>query len=254
MAGILFWICVLALACFGVWLTLPWLTVYWIWTLLALRSLDLECEAVVTRLNAGDLEAARAQLAMIVGRDTAGLVEPDIVRAVVETMSENLNDAVIAPLFYLALAGPVAMAGYKAANTLDSMVGYKSDRYRDFGWFSARMDDIASFIPARVSVVLVWLAALLLGMDSKQSYRITIRDAASQPSPNSGYPEAAFAGALGVQLGGLSFYAGEPTCKAFLGEPRRPLTPAVVRESRKLLYTASSLMILSVWMVMFQWR
>jgi adenosylcobinamide-phosphate synthase len=201
-AGCGFWVCSVGSATAIVWLTLPWAAVYWIYSLLALRGLDVEAAGVLKALDRGDLDEARAKLAMIVGRDTASLDEPEIVRAAIETVSENLSDAVIAPLFYFALLGPAGMAAYKAINTLDSMCGYKDERYKEFGWASARMDDLANLVPARLSAALVWICALLPGFSARRAVAATLRDAANQPSPNSGYPEAAFAGALGVRLGG----------------------------------------------------
>ena len=226
--------------------TLPRAAVYWIWALLAIRSLDEESKVVVEALNAGDLAKARRLLANIVGRDTGHLNEPEILRAVVETVAENLSDAVIAPLFYLAVAGPAGMAAYKAINTLDSMVGYRNEPYREFGWASARLDDVANWIPARLTAALVWIAAGLLGYDVRNSVRITLRDGASQPSPNAGYPEAAVAGAIGVRLGGLNYYSGVPSAKAHLGDPVRPLNADALRRARRILYAASALMVMAV--------
>jgi adenosylcobinamide-phosphate synthase len=242
MAGVMLCASVVGLSTAIVWATLPWANIYWIYSLLALRSLDAESSAVVRSLEAGEIELARGQVAMIVGRDTAALEEPEMLRAVIETMSENLNDGVIAPLFYLGLFGPAGMAAYKAVNTLDSMVGYRDERYREIGWASARLDDVLGFIPARLSAALVWVAAAATGMSAAKAARITLRDGRSQPSPNSGWPEAAFAGALGVRLGGESTYNGVPGRKQFLGDPVRPLTVDVFREARLLLYGSSLLM------------
>jgi len=242
LAGAMTWICVAAVVTCGVWVTLPWLNVYWIWTFLALRGLDMEAMNVVRALDAGDLDDARGKLAMIVGRDTANLDEPGILRAVIETVSENTSDGVIAPLFYLMIGGPAAMALYKAANTMDSMVGYRNERYCEFGWFAARMDDVLNLVPARLTAVLVWMSALLPGFDARGSARITLRDASSHPSPNAGYPEAAYAGALGIRLGGMSTYAGMASHKPYLGDPACVLSAAKFREARKLLYVASLLM------------
>lgn len=229
-----------------VWATLPWANIYWIYSFVALRSLDKEAAMVIDHLRAGSLERARAGLAMIVGRDTGHLEEQEIVRAVVETVSENFNDAVVAPLFYLALFGPVGMAAYKAVNTLDSMVGYKNDHYLDLGWASARVDDVLNFLPARLSALLVWVSAGVLGMKARNSIAVTLRDGASQPSPNSGWPEAAFAGALGVRLGGLNFYNGVSSFKSYLGDAIQPLDAAAFGQARRLLYTSSFLMMLLV--------
>ena len=245
-AGILFTISTVAIACAIVWATLPWLTIFWIWTLLALRDLDFEATLAWRALERGDIEEARRKLAMIVGRDTAQLDAPEILRAAIETIAENLSDAVIAPLFYFGLAGPVGMAAYKAINTLDSMVGYRNERYAEFGWASARLDDIANFVPARLTAFLLWSCALLLGYDARRSCRVTLRDAASQPSPNSGYPEAAVAGALGIRLGGVNFYRGARSEKPFLGDPLQPLDKRAFQATRVLLYASSALMLLAV--------
>jgi adenosylcobinamide-phosphate synthase len=248
LAGAGFWLSAVGVACLVVWLSLrmlprPWITVYWIFSLLALRDLDRHAGAVNEALKVGDLTEARRKTAMIVGRDTASLDEKEILRATFESVAENLNDAVIAPLFYLALTGPLGMAAYKAVNTLDSMVGYRSPRYREFGWVSARVDDLANWVPARLSALLVWLCALRPGFDFAGSVRATLRDARRQPSPNAGYPEAAVAGALGVRLGGVNFYAGMPSPKEFLGDPVRPLDRSLYSRLRWLLYGPSLAMI-----------
>lgn len=252
-AGVMFWLTVVAFAGAMVWLTLPWAAVYWIYALLACRDLDVEAARVVRALDRNDIAEARRELACIVGRDTAQLGEREIMRAVVETVAESLNDGVIAPLFYLATAGPVGMAVYKSINTLDSMVGYRDERYREFGWASARMDDLANFLPARITAMLIWIAALLPGYSVRRSMAITIRDARSQPSPNSGYPEAAAAGALGVQLGGLNFYRGVASRKAFLGDAIHPLHRGDFARIRTLLYACEGLFVaaaigVSVWL------
>ena len=230
--------------------TLPYANIYWAYSFLALRSLDFEATKVIRTLQSGELAAAREQLGMIVGRDTAHLDEAAIVRAVIETVSENFGDGVVAPVFYLALLGPAGMAAYKAVNTLDSMVGYKDERYRELGWASARLDDVLNFIPARLAALMVWSVAWLVGLNSMRSVRVTFRDAHRQPSPNSGWPEAAFAGALGVQLGGTNLYRGVVSRKAHLGEPRRALGLPVFGDVRRLLYAAAFLMYakVAVWL------
>lgn len=242
LAGVLLCASTVAITSGLVWITLPWANIYWIYSFLALRSLDSESMAVIAQLRAGDLVSARSALSGIVGRDTEELEVPEIIRAVIETMSENLSDGVIAPLFYLALLGPAGMAAYKAVNTLDSMVGYKNERYRELGWASARLDDLLNYIPARAAAALVWMAALLTGLNAGRSVRMTFRDGSSQPSPNSGWPEAAFAGALGVRLGGENFYHGVSSRKAFLGDSVHPLSVDVIPPSRRLLYVSSLLM------------
>lgn len=219
----------------------PVVRIYWIYALLACRDLDIEAVRVIRALDCGDIPTARKNLSWIVGRDTATLDEPEIVRATIETVAENLSDAVIAPLFFLAVGGPAGMAAYKAVNTLDSMVGYRNDRYREFGWASARLDDILNLIPARLTAGLIWCAALLPGFDAKRAFRVTVRDGGNQPSPNSGYPEAAVAGALGVQLGGTNFYQGRPSHKNTLGDPVHLLQRTVYPRVRTLLYVTEGL-------------
>jgi adenosylcobinamide-phosphate synthase len=246
LAGVLFWLTVTGVSAAAVWLTLPWANVYWIYALLACRDLDVEATRVIRALEREDIPDARLKLSRIVGRDTETLAEPEILRATIETVAENLSDGVIAPLFYLAIAGPVGMAAYKAINTLDSMVGYRNDRYRDFGWASARIDDIANFVPARIAALLIWLAALIPGFNAPRAFQITLRDGASQPSPNSGYPEAAAAGALGVQLGGLNYYRGVPSRKPTLGDAIVPLTRAAFQRTRILLYASEGLCVASI--------
>jgi adenosylcobinamide-phosphate synthase len=252
-AGAFFCFSVVSLSTAIVWLTTPWLNIYWIYALLACRDLDAQATHVVDALRRGDLDEARQRLSWIVGRDTHELDEQGVMRATVETVSENLSDGVIAPLFYLAVAGPAGMAAYKAINTLDSMVGYRNERYREFGWASARVDDIANYLPSRLTAALVWMAALLPGYDAARSFRVTLRDGASQPSPNSGYPEAAFAGATGVQLGGMNFYGGKPSPKATLGDQILPLTSSVYPRVRVLLY-ASEVLFVCIIVGCLAWR
>lgn len=246
MAGALYWMTAVGLACSLVWVTLPWAAVFWIWALVAIRDLDVEAARVLRRLEAGDLAGARAMLARIVGRDTETLEEPEVLRAVLETVAEGLNDGIVAPLFYLALGGPVGMAAYKAINTLDSLAGYRNDRYRLFGWTSARVDDAANYIPARLTAALVWLAAWVLRYDARRAVRVTLRDARRQPSPNAGYPEAAVAGALGVRLGGTNYYGGVAAAKECLGDAVQPLGRGHFGQARRILYAVSVLMVLAV--------
>jgi adenosylcobinamide-phosphate synthase len=154
-----------------------------------------------------------------VGRDTAALSEEEIVRATLESVSENTSDGIVAPLVYLAVGGPALAMAYKAINTLDSMIGYRTDRYREFGWASARLDDLANWIPARLTAVAMSLAAALRLGTGFASWRMCWRDARHHPSPNSGWPEAAMAGALGVQLGGRNVYGGVAEMRPILGDP-----------------------------------
>ncbi|KAF0219335.1 MAG: adenosylcobinamide-phosphate [Geobacteraceae bacterium] len=213
------------------------------YTCLAARSLHTESKKVADALARGDLEEARLWLSCIVGRDTAGLEEPEIWRALVETVAENTSDGVIAPLFYLMLGGPALGLAYKAVNTLDSMVGYKNDRYRRFGWASARFDDVVNFIPARITGLLMTLAAPLVWLSGPNALQIMARDGRNHSSPNSGVPEAAVAGALGVKLGGTSSYFGVPVEKPTIGDPLKPLSLKAYRGAVRLMYGAEALMV-----------
>ncbi|MBI5885765.1 MAG: cobalamin biosynthesis protein CobD [Deltaproteobacteria bacterium] len=190
------------------------LSTYCVYACLAARSLRDEAGRV---MEAGDIIEARRRLGRIVGRDTHNLEWPGICKAVVETVSENTSDGIVAPLFFLALGGPPLMLAYKAVNTLDSMVGYRNERYRDFGWFSARLDDAANYIPARLAAIIMAASALILGYNYRGSLRTLLRDGANHPSPNSGRPEAAAAGALGCRLGGSSTYGGIISDKPYIG-------------------------------------
>jgi len=219
-----------------------WLAALWLaFTTLAMRSLHKESRAVVKLVEQGRLDEARQSLALIVGRDTAGLDEEAIVKACIETVAENTSDGIIAPLFYLFLGGPVLAVIYKAANTLDSMVGYRNERYRELGWASARFDDLLNLIPARLTGVLMALAALPLGLDPWGALKMMGRDARKPASPNAGFPEAAAAGALEVQLGGPAFYFGKRVEKPTLGDPDRPVTTAAYRKMVRLMYLTSFL-------------
>ena len=216
------------------------------YTTLSAKSLAGAAKEVLNPLLAGDLPEARRKLSMVVGRDTENLDGTQVVRGTVETVAENTSDGVIAPLFYLALGGaPLAMA-YKAVNTLDSMFGYKNERFLYFGRAAARLDDIANFIPARLSALLTVIASFLLnlfggGYSWRSSLKVLVKDRLNHTSPNSGYPEAAAAGALGVRLGGENSYFGVASVKPFIGEPSRPLAPERINESVRLMYLTAAL-------------
>jgi len=181
----------------------------------------------------------------IVGRDTRDLDEEEIVRATIETISESTVDGIISPLFYAVLGGaPLAMA-YKAVNTLDSMVGYKSEKYLQFGWFSAKLDDMVNYIPARISIVLIPIASLIVRQRGLMALKIIFRDGKKSPSPNAGIPEAGFAGALGIQLGGINFYQGVKEYRPILGEKLKKKSPKDILKAIWLSCTVSMLMFLS---------
>jgi adenosylcobinamide-phosphate synthase len=211
---------------------------------LAARDLWDHVRAVVGPLQAGDLPTARRAVGMIVGRDTAALSESEIARATVETVAESTADGVIAPLFYLAIGGaPLALA-YKAINTLDSMIGHRDERYVDFGWASARLDDVANWIPARVAAALLILGAGLLpgGPDRvRNGWRVFRQDGSRHPSPNSGRPEAAMAGILGVRLGGGNVYDGITQERPIIGESGRMTEPRDIAVASRVMAVASAL-------------
>jgi adenosylcobinamide-phosphate synthase len=221
----------------------PWLQIaagLWLaWTCLALRSLHRESLEVVRHLEAGDLDAARRALSLIVGRDTAGLDEAGILRATIETVAENTSDGVVAPLFYLCLGGPVLGILFKAVSTLDSMVGYENECYREVGWASARLDDLLNLIPARLTGLLMILAAVFLRLNAWGALKIMRRDGRKPKSPNAGIPEAAVAGALDIRLGGPAVYFGKLVEKPALGDDDRPVRPAAYRGAVCLMYLAS---------------
>ena len=186
--------------------------------ILALGSVKEAAMQVYTELSTGSLSGARKSLSHIVGRDTENLEETGVVKATVESVAENTSDGVIAPLFYMLIGGASFGMLYKAVNTLDSMIGYKNKKYQYFGKVAARLDDILNIIPARITGFLYVLAALLSGFNYKKSYEILLRDSWNHPSPNSGYPEAAISGALGIQLGGPASYFGEVLDKKYIGD------------------------------------
>jgi adenosylcobinamide-phosphate synthase len=212
-----------------------------IYTGLATRALHVESRKVEEALK-DDLEGARGLLSRIVGRETGQLSPGEIRRAVLETVAENLADGVIAPMFYLLFLGVPGLFLYKAVNTMDSMVGYKNLRYGKFGKVAARADDLLNFLPARLTGLLIVLAAPLAGGDQQMAWRILRRDAGNASSPNAGWPEAAMAGALGVRLGGPSTYFGEVIPKPFIGEPLQPLSANSYRQAVRVLYAVSLIM------------
>lgn len=213
-------------------------------TTLAIKGLGDAASAVAEPLTKGDLPAARQALGMIVGRDTQRLDEVEITRGTVETVAENTVDGITAPLFFALIGGaPLALA-YKAVNTLDSMVGYKNQRYANFGFASAKLDDVANWIPARLTALCLWLAGLLLSVFGvlelrwQGALRATCQEASRHPSPNAGWPEAVVARLLGVQLGGINFYQGVVSQRATLGEPLEPLRVAHIRATIRLMHGA----------------
>jgi adenosylcobinamide-phosphate synthase len=253
MAGGLFWLAVMGTTLTGVIAVLSvaallpsvagiMLLSYCVYAGLATRSLHQESRQVEEALNRSDLARARKTLSMIVGRETAHLGPEEIRRAVIETVAENLSDGVVAPMFYILLLGLPGLFLYKAANTMDSMVGYKNLRYGKFGRVAARADDVLNFLPARLAALLMVPAAATAGLNWRRCWAMLRRDAGQASSPNAGWPEAAMAGALGVQLGGPSTYFGHLVAKPFLGESGAPLSAEKYGQAIRLLYATSLLM------------
>lgn len=213
--------------------------VFLLWTCLSLKDLKKEALEVYKALTSGDLKLARLRLSRIVSRDTDGLTEVEVSRGTIESVAENTVDGVLSPLFYAALGGaPLAMA-FKAVSTLDSMVGYPFEPYKEFGRFSAKMDDLWNFIPARLSLMPVFLSALFLGFDYRNSLLVALRDHRKRKSPNAGFPEGAFAGALGLRLGGVTSYRGVPAFVPYIGHGRDPL-PHDIPHATRLSYFSSA--------------
>lgn len=213
----------------------------WCWQALAAKGLYTESTAVQRQLEKQDLPAARRAVSRIVGRDTAALTPEGVAKAAVETVAENFSDGVIAPLLYMLLGGAPLALCYKSINTMDSMVGYKNDRYLYFGRAAAHLDDAANWLPARLSGLLLILAAPLCGLSGKEAFRIWRRDRRSHASPNSAQTEAACAGALRVQLAGDAFYFGKPVHKPTLGDPLRPVEAEDIPRACRLMTTGSLL-------------
>ena len=215
-----------------------------IYTTLATKCLKDESVKIYKVLKTGDLEKSRIQLSYIVGRDTTNLNEKEIVRATVETVAENTADGIIAPLFYGFIGGaPLAMA-YKAVNTLDSTVGYKNDKYYYLGFASAKIDDIANYIPARLGVVLLSLGSLFAGFNFKDALKIGIRDRKNHKSPNCAFSEGAVAGALGIQLGGTNVYFGKEVYKPTIGDKTREIEIEDIVRTNKIMYSSSIISII----------
>lgn len=214
---------------------------FWCYQLLAMKSLETESRKVYTELKKGDLEGARKAVSMIVGRDTDCLDEEGVAKAAVETVAENTSDGVIAPLFFLFLGGAPLGFAYKAVNTMDSMIGYKDEKYRQIGWFAAKADDAVNFIPARIAAFLMIAAAFLTGMNAKQAWKIFRRDRYCHASPNSAQTEAVCAGALEIRLAGNAYYFGKLYPKPYIGDPLREVSPEDIVRTIRLMYTTAVL-------------
>ena len=211
--------------------------------LLAARSLQKESTKVQRALEQGQVEEARRALSMIVGRDVSVLDEAGIARAAVETVAENANDGVIAPLLYTALGGPVLGMLYKSINTMDSMLGYHNERYEHFGFFAAKIDDVAGFLPARISALLMIVSSAFLGpsYSAAGAWRIFIRDRFCHKSPNSAQTESACAGALGLRLAGDAVYFGQVVKKPYIGDAKREIESCDIARANRLMMAAGAL-------------
>jgi adenosylcobinamide-phosphate synthase len=204
---------------------------------------------VYDALQEGDLEKSRYAVSMVVGRDTAVLDDIGVTKAAVETVAENTSDGIIAPLLYMVIGGAPLGFFYKAVNTMDSMVGYKNDRYLYFGRAAAKFDDVVNYIPARLSAILMTVAAGICGMDAKNAWRIYKRDRYNHSSPNSAHTEAVTAGALHVQLAGNAYYFGKLYEKPTLGDADRPVEYEDIRRANQLLYGTAILALIIFSMV-----
>ncbi len=252
----------------------PWAAlggeIWLISTTVATQGLAMAAYRVLNPLKQGDLAAARLQISQIVGRDTHHMDEKDITRATIETVAENIVDGVISPLFYACLGGAPLAVAYRAVNTLDSMVGYRNEKYHAFGWAAARLDDLANYLPARLTGLVLVLAAWFSGLWSGpgkagclhhksalhragEAWRIMRRDSRRHPSLNSGIPEAAVAGALRIQLGGLNYYQGKPEERARLGDAVEPLEIRHAVQTVKLLYLSTGLFVIFIGLIYLGW-
>ena len=215
--------------------------IYLMYTVFSINSLAREGNRVYNILKEGNIERARKDLSYLVSRDTETMDEKMIIRSTMETISENTVDGIVAPMLYMFLGGlPLSMT-YKAINTFDSMVGYKNEKYMDFGKFSAKLDDVANFIPARITGILIVIGSIILGYDYKNSLKVFIRDRKNHSSPNSGHAEAGVAGALGVQFGGRVSYFGKEVDKPVIGDKIKDFELEDIKKNIKIMYVASFL-------------
>lgn len=221
--------------------------VWLISTTIAGHGLRQAALAVFSALAADDLKEGRRQVGMIVGRDSDQLSREDVIRATVETVAENTVDGVTAPLFWAFIAGAPGALAYRAVNTLDSMLGHKNNRYLEFGWVAARLDDVVNYVPARLTGLLLPVAAFLLRLNAKGCFQSILRDGRKHPSPNSGITEAGFAGAQGLQLGGPSVYNGQPSFRPYLGLDRRAFANNDILTAIRLMRTVATLFALLLW-------
>lgn len=208
------------------------------------NSLAKAGKGIYALLIMGELTEAREKVGWIVGRDTKDLDDAEIARATIETIAENTVDGIIAPLFFFVLGGVPLAVLYRAANTMDSMIGYKNEKYLYFGRGAAKLDDVLNYIPARITAMLFLFSALILGFDYRNAYRIMQRDAAKHPSPNGGYAEATMAGALHIRLGGMNSYFGRKSFRVYMGDAMVLIVPQHIMAAIRMMYTATVLFII----------
>lgn len=221
------------------------------WTALAVRSMADEASGVEQVVETGTLPEARSRVSRIVGRDTKDLDRQGVIKACIESVAESTSDGIIAPMFWGLILGPSGAMAYKAVNTLDSMVGYKNDRYRYFGRASARLDDVLNFLPARITGILAALLAPSVGGRTGKALRVYLRDNATHASPNSGHPEAAFAGALGIELAGPASYGGKVKDKGRLNEGARGAVPEDISRAIRLMKMVTRTFLLTAFLILF---
>lgn len=221
--------------------------IYIAYIVLSIKDLRVKARAVFSALGDNHIEKAKHELSRIVGRDTNNLAPAEVIKATVESVAESTNDGIVAPMFYLILGGPVLAVAYKAINTLDSMIGYKNEKYIHFGWCAARLDDIANFIPARISGLLISISS----GNFIDSFKTMLRDGRKHTSPNSGISEAAMAGALGIKLGGGSFHQGVFMPKPYIGIEKKEIENNMILKALKISFISSVLMLITG--VIFKW-
>ncbi len=222
----------------SVWLGI-FIELFWCWQIFAANSLKKAAIGVYEAVKKEDIAQARSRLAMIVGRDTDELDFEQIVKATVETVAENTSDGIIAPMLFMMIGGAPLSFFYKSVNTLDSMVGYRNEKYMYFGRVSAKFDDLLNFIPARITGIFMILSSPLIGLNARESFRIFKRDRKKHKSPNSANPEAACAGALEIQLGGNASYFGKTIAKDTIGDPKKTISAQDIIRSNSLMYASS---------------
>lgn len=220
------------------------------WNCIALRCLDTEVMKIYNSLKERDIEKARKQISYLVSRDTESLDEKGIVKATVETATENITDGIISPIFYMIIGGAPLGIAYKAINTIDSMIGYKNERYSDFGFFGAKLDDIVNFIPARLTGFAMVIFAFITGKDYKNGYRIMIRDHSKSKSPNAGWTESVVAGVLGIELSGPTVYFGKVVHKDTIGDNINEINYEHIKTTTDFMYGAT-VIVLFIGVVVF---